>query len=108
MLAAWLLLFAAIVLEVGATSTLPRTDGFRSPGWSVVVVAGYVAAIWLLALVVRDIPVSVAYAVWAGLGTAGIAVVGYLLLGESLDVVKVVAIAMIVIGVVVLNLHGAH
>jgi small multidrug resistance pump len=65
-------------------------------------------AIWLLTLVVRDIPVSVAYAVWAGLGTAGIAVVGYLWLGESLDLVKVTAIAMIVVGVMVLNLHGAH
>ena len=48
------------------------------------------------------------YAVWAGLGTAGIAVVGSLLLGERLDLVKAAAIGLIIIGVVVLNLHGAH
>jgi small multidrug resistance pump len=105
---AWLLLVAAIAFEVVATSMLPKADGFRAPGWSAAVLAGYALAIWLLTLVVRDIPVSVAYAVWAGLGTAGIAVVGTLWLGESLDLVKVGAIAMIVVGVVVLNLHGAH
>ena len=108
MFAAWLLLFVAIGIEVGATSLLPRTDGFRSPGWSVAVVVGYVASIWLLTVVVREIPVSVAYAVWAGLGTAGIAVVGYLVLGEPLDAVKVVAIGLIVAGVLLLNLQGAH
>jgi small multidrug resistance pump len=105
--AAWLLLLAAIGLEVLATSLLPKADGFRSPGWSAAVLAGYAAAIWLLTLVVRDIPVSVAYAVWAGLGTAGIAVVGYLWLDESMGLVKIMAIAMIIAGVLVLNLHGA-
>ena len=53
-------------------------------------------------------PVSIAYAVWAGLGTAGIAVVGYLFLGESLDWVKAGAIGLIILGVVVLNANGAH
>lgn len=87
---------------------LGRTDGFRSPGWSAVVLAGYAVSIWLLALVVRTIPISVTYAVWSGVGTAAIAVVGALFLGERLDLVKAVAILMIVGGVVVLNLHGAH
>jgi small multidrug resistance pump len=108
MLAAWLLLLAAIGIEVGATSMLPRTDGFRSPGWSVAVLLGYATSIGLLSLAVRDIPVSVAYACWAGLGTAGIAVVGYVWLHESMDVVKVAAIAMIIGGVLLLNLRGAH
>lgn len=108
MLAAWLLLLAAIGIEVGATSLLPRTEGFRSPGWSVAVLLGYAASIGLLSLAVRDIPVSVAYACWAGLGTAGIAVVGYLWLDESMDVVKVAAIALIIGGVLLLNLRGAH
>ena len=51
---------------------------------------------------------SVAYAVWAGLGTAGIAVVGYLFLGESLGWVKAGAIGLIIAGVVVLNVTGSH
>jgi small multidrug resistance pump len=108
MYAAWLLLLAAIGIEVGASSALPRTDGFRNPGWSVFVVVGYVSSIWLLTLVVRDIPVSIAYAVWAGLGTAGIAVVGMIWLGEPLGVVKAAGIALIVGGVLVLNLYGTH
>jgi len=105
---AWAILFVAIGVEVTASSSLPRTEGFRNPGWSLLVVVGYVLSIWMLTLVVRDIPVSVAYAVWAGLGTAGIAVVGYLFLGESLDWVKAGAIGLIILGVVVLNANGAH
>ena len=72
------------------------------------VLGGYAASIWMLSWVVREIPVSVAYAIWSGLGTAGIAAVGFLLLGESMDLVKIAAIGMIVTGVLVLNLHGAH
>jgi small multidrug resistance pump len=108
MFGAWALLLSAIVVEVGATTALPRTHSFRDPLWTVVVLLGYAVSIWLLALVIRHIPVSVTYAVWAGLGTAGIAVVSALLLGESLDFVKAAAIALIIVGVVVLNLHGAH
>jgi small multidrug resistance pump len=105
---AWLLLVAAIGIEVASTATLPRTQSFSDPGWTAAVVAGYAASIWLLALTSREIPVPVAYAVWAGLGTAGIAVVGSLFLHQPLDVVKGAAIALIIVGVVVLNLHGAH
>ena len=90
-----------------ASAALPRTDGFRYPGWSRLVVAGYVLSIWMLTLVVREIPVSVAYAVWAGLGTAGIAVVGFLVLGESMDLVKAARPRLIVAGVALLNLTGA-
>lgn len=106
---AWSLLVVAIGVEVAATAAIPQTQGFRAPWWSLAVLVGYAVSIWLLALVVRDLPVSLTYAIWSGLGTAGIAVVGTVFLGERLDVVKVAALAMIVAGVVVLNLHGtAH
>ena len=108
MFAAWVLLLAAIGVEVAATASLPRTQGFRDPGWTAAVLAGYAVSIWLLSLVIRHISVSVSYAVWSGLGTAGIALVGVLLLGERMDLVKASAIAMIVAGVILLNLHGAH
>lgn len=107
MIAAWLLLIAAIGIEVSATAALPQTEGFRNPLWSAYVVVGYVSSIWLLTLVVRDIPVSIAYAAWAGLGTAGIAVVGMLWLGEPLDLIKAGGIGLIVAGVIVLNVHQA-
>ena len=102
------LLMLAIGAEVGATAALPRTESFSHPVWTPIVLLGYALSIWLLALVVREMPVSIAYAIWAGLGTALIAVVGVLLLGESWDLTTVAALSMIVVGVVVLNLHGAH
>ncbi len=106
--AALALLLVAIATEVGATSLLARTNGFREPGWTALVIAGYAVSIWLLAIVVRTLPVSTAYAMWSGLGTASIAVIGWVWLGESWSWVTVTALAMIVVGVVVLNLYGAH
>ncbi len=103
----FVVLLAAIGVEVGATTILPRTRGFHDIPWSIVVLGGYALSIWLLAVVVRQMSVSVAYAVWSGLGTAAIAVVGALLLGERLDVVKVAALGLIIVGVVLLNLHTA-
>ncbi|MBM7507310.1 small multidrug resistance pump [Nocardioides salarius] len=103
-----LLLAAAIVVEVAATATLPRTDGFTRPGWTAVVVAGYALALWMLSLVVRTMPISVAYAVWAGLGTALVAAVGVVFLSEPLGWLRAVSLGMIVVGVVGLNLTGAH
>src|SRR5690348_1108946 len=108
MLTAFGLLLVAICTEVVSTAMLGRTDGFRAPGWSVMVLAGYAVSVYLLAAVVRTIPVSIAYAVWSGLGTAAIATVGVLFLGERFDLVKAVAMLMIIGGVVVLNLHAAH
>jgi small multidrug resistance pump len=108
MVAAWAMLLVAIAVEVFSTAALPRAQGFREPGWTVLVLAGYALSIYLLTLVIRHIPVSVTYAVWAGLGTAGIALVGVLVLGESWDALKGIALVMIIGGVVILNLHGAH
>jgi small multidrug resistance pump len=108
MIGAFLLLLLAIGTEVAATSALGHTDGFRQPAWTAFVLTGYAVSIWLLALVVRQIPVSVAYAVWSGLGTAAIAVVGVVVLGEDWDLVKALSLVLIIGGVVMLNLHGAH
>jgi small multidrug resistance pump len=104
-----LLLLSAIGIEVAASAALPRTRGFHDPVWSIAVVAGYAVSIWLLSVVVKSMPVSIAYAVWAGLGTAAVAVIGYLCLGESMNPVKAASLALIVLGVVGLNLAGgAH
>jgi small multidrug resistance pump len=108
MFAAFLLLGVAIVIEVVATALLPRADGFTNPGWAAVVLAGYGVSIWLLTVVVREMPVSVAYAVGAGAGTALVALVGLAFLGESLGWVKALCLAMIIGGVVGLNLVGSH
>jgi small multidrug resistance pump len=105
---AGILLLVAIAIEVVATALLPRSQGFTNPGWTGAVLLAYGVSIFLLTIVVRTLPVSVAYAIWSGLGTAAVAVIGVLFLNEHLDWVKAVSLAMIVAGVVGLNLTGAH
>lgn len=108
MVVAMVLLMIAIGVEVVATALLPKADGFTDPGWSAAVLIGYGIAIWLLTIVVRSMSVSVAYAIWSGAGTALVAVAGYLFLDEPMGWVKVVSLAMIVVGVVGLNVAGPH
>jgi small multidrug resistance pump len=108
MLAAAALLMVAIATEVFATAALPRAQGFTNPGWAAIVVAGYAVSIWLLTVVVKEIPVSVTYAIWAGLGTAAIAIVGVVFLDEPVNPAKIAAIALIIAGVVLLNTQTSH
>jgi len=108
MAVAAVLLAVAIGVEVLATAALPRTHSFTDLKWTVLVIVGYAVAIGLLAVVVRHISVSVTYAVWSGAGTALVAIIGAVFLGEQLNAFKVVGIALIIAGVIALNLHGAH
>lgn len=107
MLIAWVLLVIAVVVEVFATASLPRTDGFTNLWWTAFVLAGYGVATWLLSVIVRTISVSIAYAVWSGLGTAIVAVIGYYFLGEQMTWFKALCLGFIVVGVIGLNLSGA-
>ena len=101
-----LYLALAIVAEVIATSALKASDGLTRLGPSLVVVVGYVLAFYFLALVLRSIPVGVAYAVWAGLGIVLIALVGWLLYDQVPDWPAVLGMALIVAGVLVINLFS--
>ena len=102
------LLVVAIGVEVGATALLPKAAGFTHLVWTPIVLLGYALSIWLLAVVVRTMPVSVAYAIWAGLGTAVVALIGFVFLGESMGWLKATSLGLIVLGVVGLNLVGSH
>jgi small multidrug resistance pump len=104
MYAALAMLATAIGSEVAASALLPRADGFKDPLWSAIVLLGYGLSIWLLALVVRTLSVSVTYAIWAGLGTAAVAVVGVFFLGETMNWAKCVSLGLIIAGVIGLNL----
>ncbi|SCE96478.1 DMT family transporter [Micromonospora mirobrigensis] len=105
---AYVYLLLAIASEVFGTSLLKATEGFTRLWPTLGMLASYAVAFGLLALAVRDIPVGVAYAVWSGLGTAAIVAIGAVFLGEPLSVTKVVGVALVIAGVVVLNLGGAH
>lgn len=100
----WLLLLAAILSEVAGTLSLRASDGFTRP-WPVLgVLAGYGLSFYLLSLVLRDLPLGLAYAVWAALGTALIAVIGIVAFGEPASAVRLLCIAVVVVGVVGLQL----
>lgn len=100
----WLLLTGAIACEVVATSALKASAGFTRLAPSLLVAVGYSAAFWLLSLTLRSIPVGMAYAIWSGLGTVLIALVGWWLYGQRLDAAAVAGMALIVAGVLVMNL----
>ncbi len=102
----WIYLVIAIACEVAATSALKAAEGFTRLVPSVIVVAGYVTAIYLLSLTLRTIPVGVAYAIWSGVGVALIAVIGWLFLGQKLDAPAIAGLVLIVTGVVVINLFS--
>jgi small multidrug resistance pump len=73
---AWTYLAAAIATEVIGTVFLRFTDGFTRPGPSILVLITFAGSLWLTALALRQLEVSLAYAVWAGVGTAAVAVIG--------------------------------
>jgi small multidrug resistance pump len=102
------LLTMAIAVEVAATISLRYSDGFTKPLPSVLVVIGYATSFFLLSLILRDLSVGTTYAIWAGAGTAAIAVIGIVALGEPATALKLASIALIVAGVIGLNLSGAH
>ena len=100
----WLLLVASIALEVLGTVSMKLSEGFSRPLYSALVAIFYALSLAGLVLVLKRIDVSVAYAVWSGLGTAFIAMAGVSVFGEALTVVMVVALVLIVVGVMMLNM----
>ncbi|WP_033222402.1 DMT family transporter [Kitasatospora phosalacinea] len=104
----YLLLALAIAGEVCATSLLKLTDGFSRLWPSLAVAVGYVLSFTLLGRALRHIPVSVAYAVWSGAGTAAVAAIGAGFFGESLGRLQWCGIALVIAGVVLLNLRSTR
>lgn len=100
------LLFIAIVCEVIATSALKMSEGFTKLWPSLVVVVGYGCAFYFLALVLKSIPVGLAYAIWAGVGIALITLVGAVVFKQMLDAPAMAGIGLIIAGVAVINLFS--
>jgi small multidrug resistance pump len=104
---AWYLLAAAIVLEVAGTISMKLSNGFTKLVPSLFLFMFYAAAFTALSFALRKIDVSVAYAIWAGAGTAIVAVIGIIYFREGLNAWKLISLVLIVVGVVGLNLSGA-
>jgi quaternary ammonium compound-resistance protein SugE len=104
----WLLVIVAGLLEVGFATLLKMSDGLSRlwPTLGFIVFAA--GSFTLLSLALRDLPIGTAYAVWTGIGAAGTALLGMVVFGDPATVARLVAIALIVGGVLLLNLAGSH
>ena len=96
----------AILFEVAGTSMMKLTEGFTKPWWTVGLALCYATSLCLLTLSLKTIPIGTAYAIWSGMGTALIAVIGWVAFREALSVLQMISLALIVVGVVGLNLFG--
>ncbi|MCG5261057.1 QacE family quaternary ammonium compound efflux SMR transporter [Cupriavidus gilardii] len=100
----WIYLSIAIVAEVIATTALKAAAGFTRPLPSLVVVTGYAIAFFCLSLTLRSVPIGIAYAIWSGVGIVLVSVAAWLLFGQRLDLPALIGIALIMAGVLVINL----
>ena len=101
---AWTYLVVAGLFEVGWAIGLKYTDGFTKLWPSVWTGASMAASLYLLALALRTLPVGTGYAVWTGIGSVGTAILGIALLGESRDALRLLCLALVLIGIVGLKL----
>lgn len=102
----WLYLTLAIVFEVAGTTCMKLSDGFSKLWPSIFIFVFYALCAGFITLALRHLEIAVAYAIWAGLGTALIAVVGILYFKEPVSTAKVVSLLLIVAGIGGLNLSG--
>lgn len=99
----YILLAVSIIAEVFATTILKVSDGFTILLPSIGVIAGYALSFLFLGLTLKMMPLSLAYAIWAGMGTALTTLISVTVWGEFLSVFKIIGILLIVGGVIVLN-----
>lgn len=104
----WIILVVAGLFEIVWAISLKYSENFSRPLPTVIALAGMVISVVLLALALRTLPVGTAYAVWTGIGAAGTAVIGMLVLGEPAEALRLVCIGLIVAGVIGLRLVSGH
>ncbi|MBO1926421.1 EamA family transporter [Thiomicrorhabdus sp. 6S2-11] len=102
----WVFLLIATIAEVIATSALKASEGFTRLIPTLIVVTGYAVAFYFLALSLKQIPIGIAYAVWAGLGIVFISVIAWFMYDQKLDWPAVLGIVLILLGVLVINLFS--
>lgn len=103
----WLLLSVAIVAEVFGTLSLKASDSLSKLWPSLGVLVGYASAFALMAVSLKKLDVGITYAIWSGVGIIGAAVGGYLFFNQEISKVSMLGMAIIIVGVVVMNLGGA-
>jgi small multidrug resistance pump len=106
----YIYLALAVIAEVIATSFLKLTSGEKAVWWAYPIVAvGYTGAFVMLWLSLqRDVPLGIAYALWAGIGVVLVAIISWVVFGESLTWMQVAGMLLVVVGVTLLELGGKH
>ncbi|WP_232825397.1 DMT family transporter [Albibacillus kandeliae] len=102
----YLLLFAAIVAEVIATTSLARSESLSRFWPTVITVVGYALAFWFLSYPIRVMPTGVVYAIWSGMGIVLISSVAWLWYGQTLDLPALLGLALILLGVIIVNVFS--
>lgn len=103
---AWTALVIAGFLEICWAIGLKYTEGFTKPIPSALTIAAIAASFWLLSIAMRSIPIGTAYAIWTGIGAAGAVIFGIIMVGEPANPGRLVAIALILSGIVMLKLYS--
>ncbi|MGB3225224.1 MAG: quaternary ammonium compound efflux SMR transporter SugE [Desulforhopalus sp.] len=100
----WLILFIAGLFEIGWAIGLKYTEGFTRLWPTVGTVLSMIVSLALLGIAMKSLPVGTAYAVWVGVGAVGTAILGILLLGESVNTMRLLSLGLIIAGIVGLKL----
>ena len=100
----WLFVGLAVIAEIAAAFSLRYSNGFTKPLPTILSLLSFSCAFYLISLALLKLPVSSVYPVWAGGGTAGVALLGIIILKEQKNVLKIIGITMVVTGIVMLNI----
>jgi small multidrug resistance pump len=103
----WVLLAGAIFFEVAGTTCLKISDGFSRLLPAILMFVFYIASLSLLSFALKKIEVGIAYAIWSGVGTATITLIGIAFFSESMNILKIAGILLVIAGVTILNLAGS-
>ena len=100
----WIYLIIAVTSEVIATLALKQSNGFSNLIPSIITILGYCSAFYFLSLVLREMSVGVAYAIWSGVGVVLVSIIAYSRFGQKLDLPAIAGIILIITGVMIINL----
>lgn len=103
----YIILFFAIVTETIGTTALQASNQFSKLWPSVIVVVAYSASFYLMALALKVIPVGIAYAIWSGVGILMIAIIGFAVFGQKLDLPAILGMGLILVGILLIHLFSA-
>lgn len=102
----WILLFISISAEICGTTALKYSDGFTKPVPTVIALVAYALSFYLVSIIFRSLPVGIVYAIWSGVGIVLTAVIAYFAFSQKPDLAGFIGMAMIIGGVLVINLFS--